>query len=126
MRGQGFGHPLPDLPLLGPVERLHPVLFSQSSARPVNGKLHARGPPICATACECTDDEMLRQLGGGKRRKLTGMTQFTAPHLVDDGAVKRCSACSQVFDSKSIADLRRSFAEHVRLTHKQKSRDDVD
>jgi hypothetical protein len=53
------------------------------------------------------------------------MTQVTAPHLVDDGAVKRCSACTHVFDSKSIADLRKSFAEHVRLTHKQKSREDV-
>ncbi len=54
---------------------------------------------------------------------MDGMTQVTAPHLVDDGAVKRCSACTQVFDSKSIADLCKSFAEHVRLTHKQKSRE---
>jgi hypothetical protein len=59
------------------------------------------------------------------RRKVNGMTQVTAPHLVDDGAVKRCSACTAIFDSKSIADLRKSFAEHVRLTHHTKSGEDV-
>ena len=53
------------------------------------------------------------------------MTLVVAPHLVDDGAVKRCSACTQVFDSKSIADLRKSFADHVRLTHHSKRGQDV-
>lgn len=60
-----------------------------------------------------------------ERRALDFMASGIAPHLVDDGAVKRCSACTQVFDVKSADALRKAFADHVQSVHKKHSREDV-
>jgi hypothetical protein len=41
-----------------------------------------------------------------------------APHLVDRGGEKGCSACSMIFKADVTPSISRAFAEHIRQVHR--------
>jgi hypothetical protein len=43
------------------------------------------------------------------------------PHLVPQGEKQRCSACSQLFEAKSLESLSHMFSAHVLIAHKKKA-----
>jgi hypothetical protein len=44
--------------------------------------------------------------------------QQSAPHLIADGDVKRCSVCGYPFPADVMAFIDTAFAEHLRTAHK--------